>query len=133
MPSRERPGLRLTTRRLLSSTTSITSFQCRERYRESAAPSIHPCACSVFAPEAGTTGGSEVCDRCPSPAPLAVTLLQPGVAVHVVAIHLPEAGAVGGDQLHASHPLGRLPEVEIGDHPARRAAVLDIEWLPLVV
>src|SRR5918993_3993768 len=61
-----------------------------------------------------------------------VALLAPGVAVIVVAQRLPETGLVLVYQPQAPHPLGALPEVEVGDEQAGRAAVLRRERLALV-
>src|SRR6266542_5953890 len=48
----------------------------------------------------------------------AVALFLPGVAAHMVAILLPEAGAVAGHEFEAAHPLGAFPEVEVRDEEA---------------
>src|SRR3954469_15958219 len=64
---------------------------------------------------------------CASVAPVA--LLTPGVPVVVVAEPLPEAHLVARHHLDAAHPLGALPEVEVGHEQARRAAVLGLERL----
>src|SRR5215212_173889 len=48
----------------------------------------------------------------------------PGVAAHVVAALLPEAGLVLGEEADALDPLGRLPRVEARDDEADGAAVL---------
>src|SRR5215207_4364748 len=48
----------------------------------------------------------------------------PGVAAHVVAALLPEAGLVLGEEADALDPLGRLPRVEARDDEADRPAVL---------
>ena len=61
-----------------------------------------------------------------------VALLAPGVAIIVVAERLPETGLVLAYQPKAPHPLGALPEVEVGDEQARRAAVLGGERLAIV-
>src|SRR5262245_63738728 len=51
-----------------------------------------------------------------------VALLLPGIAVHVVPAELPEAGLVALGELQRVHPLRRLPEVEVRDEQAGRAA-----------
>src|SRR5215213_738057 len=61
-----------------------------------------------------------------------VALLAPGVALVVVAEGLPEAWLVFGDQPQSSHPLGALPEVEVGDEQASRTAMLGLERLAAV-
>src|SRR5262249_56923914 len=52
-----------------------------------------------------------------------VPLLFPRVAVVVVAVALPEAGAVFLQQLNPAHPLGALPEVEMRDEQPCGSAV----------
>ena len=52
-----------------------------------------------------------------------MALLAPRVAVVVVAVALPEAGLVAVAQLQRAHPLGALPEVQVGDDDAHRATV----------
>ena len=42
--------------------------------------------------------------------------------MHVIAVHLPEAGAVLGHKLDAAHPLRALPEVQLRDHAAQWAS-----------
>src|SRR6185295_7086174 len=54
----------------------------------------------------------------------AEALLAPGIAVGVVAVLLPEAAAVLGQELDAVHPLAALPGVEMGDDQAQRPAVV---------
>jgi hypothetical protein len=58
-------------------------------------------------------------------------LLLEGVAVHVVAVAFPETGAVGVDHLQRAHPLGALPEVEVGDDDAHGAAMDRLDLLTL--
>src|SRR5919202_7035661 len=100
------PGTSSTTLLVLgvSGTTSITSARCQESLR-------------------GCTAVNLV-----SP----ITLLAPGVAVVVVAQALPETWFVVVHEPQASNPLGALPEIEVRDEQARRAAVLGLQWLPLV-
>ena len=57
-----------------------------------------------------------------------IPLLAPGVAVHVVAVGLPEAGGVGVHEADAADPFGGFPEVEVGDDHADGAAVRGFEW-----
>ena len=42
----------------------------------------------------------------------------------MVAVALPEAGLILGDELEAAHPLGALPEVEMRHDQPQRPAVL---------
>ena len=53
-----------------------------------------------------------------------VALLEPGVAPVVVAVLLPEPGLVVVQHPQPRHPLGALPEVEVGHEQAGGAAVL---------
>src|SRR5262245_46411882 len=62
-----------------------------------------------------------------------VPLLFPRVAVHVVAVGLPEAGLVVVAQLEPAHPLGALPEVEVRNEQPRGPAVLRFERLIAVL
>src|ERR671917_1906304 len=61
-----------------------------------------------------------------------VALLAPGIAVIVVAQRLPETGLVLVYQPQAPHPLGALPEVQVGDEQACGATVLWGERLAVV-
>src|SRR5947209_6070234 len=61
-----------------------------------------------------------------------VALLPPRVTVVVVTVHLPEARLVVVEDLQAPHPLGALPEVEMGNQQPRGAAVLGGQRLALV-
>ena len=75
-----------------------------------------PCRCATRrAPE---PGGSPRVGRSPVP------LLQPRVAVEVVAGLLPEPGVVVGHHHQPAHPLRALPEVEVRHQQPGRAAVL---------
>src|SRR3954467_13552975 len=56
-------------------------------------------------------------------------LLAPRVAVHVVAVLLPEAGLVLADELERAEPLRRLPEVQVRDDEAGGVPVLGVERL----
>src|SRR6187431_1534279 len=78
---------------------------------------------------------SAACTRPPSGgiASEAVSLLLEGIGVVVVAVALPEAGAVVGGELDPTEPLRALPEVLPGDHEAERAAVLGRERLAVGV
>ena len=40
-----------------------------------------------------------------------VILFFPRIGIHMVAVLLPEAGFVGGDQVDAAQPFGAFPEV----------------------
>src|SRR5207249_3576453 len=61
-----------------------------------------------------------------------VPLLAPRVAVVVVAECLPEAGLVLLRQAQSPHPLGALPEIEMGNEHPCRPAVLRLQRLPAV-
>src|SRR5713101_9476604 len=58
----------------------------------------------------------------------AVPLLAPWVAIHVIAVGLPEAGLVLLHQLESAHPFRALPEIQVWDQEPRRAAMLGLEW-----
>src|SRR5262245_40495850 len=60
---------------------------------------------------------------------LVVALLEPGIAVVVIAAHLPEARLVVHREFNALDPLGALPEVELRDHHAQRPAMLAADRL----
>ena len=60
---------------------------------------------------------------------LVVTLLEPGIAVIVVAAHFPEARLVEHRELDALDPLGALPEIELRDHDAQRPAMFPADRL----
>src|SRR5439155_2916423 len=62
-----------------------------------------------------------------------VALFLPGVADVVVAALLPEATAVGGHVLHAAHPLGALPGIQMGHHEAQREAVFRRQQFAVLV
>src|SRR6202035_1145226 len=62
-----------------------------------------------------------------------VALLRPGIPVVVVAVALPEPRFVMVEELESGHPLGALPEVEMGNQQAGRATVLLWEGLPFVL
>src|SRR5688572_21773826 len=64
---------------------------------------------------------------------LRVALLFERVAADVIAVHLPEAGLLLGEELHTAHPLGALPEVQVGHNKTDRPAVLLHERLAVVV
>ena len=53
-----------------------------------------------------------------------VPLFLPVVGVVVVAVALPEAGLIRGEELDPAEPLGALPEVARWDDEAQRPAVL---------
>src|SRR5690606_20496419 len=54
-----------------------------------------------------------------------VPFLAPGVATVVVAVPLPETRLVVVHELHAGHPLGALPEVQVRNQQPYRSAVFD--------
>src|ERR1700730_8841106 len=58
-----------------------------------------------------------------------VALLFPVVGVVVVAVALPEARLIRGEELDAAQPLGALPEVARRDDETQRPAVLGLERL----
>src|SRR5437868_12116549 len=62
-----------------------------------------------------------------------VPLLVPRISPHVVAVALPEAGAVAVGEFEAAEPLGAFPEVEVGDDETERAAVVGGQRLAVVV
>ena len=51
----------------------------------------------------------------------------------MVAVGFPETGLVLEPELKAARPLGALPEVEVRDEQARRATVLRVELLVVVL
>src|SRR3954452_12261323 len=53
-----------------------------------------------------------------------VALLFPGVAAHVVAVVLPEAGLILGQKLEAAQPLGALPEIKVRHEQPQRPAMI---------
>src|SRR4051812_46516747 len=61
-----------------------------------------------------------------------VALLEPGVAEVVVTVALPEPLLVVLQQREPGAPLGALPEVQVGDEPPPRPAVLAGQRAPLV-
>src|SRR6185437_11943005 len=54
----------------------------------------------------------------------AVALLAPWVAVHVVAVLLPEARHVEVEKLEAAHPFGALPEIQMRHEQAKGPPML---------
>src|SRR6266545_5512605 len=62
-----------------------------------------------------------------------IALLFPRIAADVVAVLLPEAGAVLRDELQGPGPFRALPEVEMRHHQAARATVLWLERLAVVL
>src|SRR4051794_31046798 len=62
-----------------------------------------------------------------------ISLLIPGIAVHVVPAQLPEAGLVSVRELKTVHPLRRLPEVEMRHEQARRPPVVARQRLAFVL
>src|SRR5256885_10578252 len=63
----------------------------------------------------------------------AVALLFPRVAADVIAEGLPESGCLFLGEVQPTDPLRALPEVEVRHHEPSRAAVLGIEWRPVVL
>src|SRR6266568_9303240 len=63
----------------------------------------------------------------------AVPLLAPWVAVHVIAVGLPEAGLVLRHKLQSAHPLRALPEIEMRHQEPRWAAMYGLEWRTIEV
>src|SRR5688572_11784161 len=61
-----------------------------------------------------------------------VSLLAPGVAVHVVAERFPEARLVRWHVAQLAHPFGAFPEIEVGHEEARRSAVFRRERRALI-
>ena len=61
----------------------------------------------------------------------AVALFLPRVAIHVIAVRLPEARRVLVHQPQPAHPLGAFPEVQMRHEQPRRATVLALERLPV--
>jgi hypothetical protein len=59
--------------------------------------------------------------------PRRIALLVPWIAAHVVAIALPEAGAILRQELQAAHPLDALPEVQVRHDETQRIAVLRLK------
>jgi hypothetical protein len=59
-------------------------------------------------------------------------LLEPGVAVVVVAEALPEARLVLVPQLDPTDPLGALPQIQMGHQQPGRAAMLGLQVLAVV-
>src|ERR1035441_845961 len=63
----------------------------------------------------------------------AVALLAPGIAVHVVAVLLPEAGAVAIHDFDARQPFGAFPCIEPRHDQTRRTAMLGRNRLAIVM
>src|SRR5918912_3999788 len=59
--------------------------------------------------------------------PRRIALLVPRIAAHVVAVALPEAGAILRQELQAAHPLDALPEVQVRHDETQRIAVLRLK------
>ncbi len=70
------------------------------------------------APGAATGLGSRLASIAIKP------LLLPGVAIHVIAIALPEARGILIQKLHSSHPLHGLPGVQMGNYQTQGIPVL---------
>ncbi len=58
-----------------------------------------------------------------------IALLEPGIAVVVIAADFPEAGMVAGRELDLADPFGALPEVEVRHHKPHRPAVVERQRL----
>src|SRR5207302_5977114 len=71
----------------------------------------------------GTAGGASV---------TLIALFEPRVAPVVVAVLLPKPRLVVVEELQPGHPLGALPEVEVGDEQPGRTTVLDRKGPPVV-
>src|SRR4051812_36180512 len=78
-------------------------------------------------PRRGSAAGSG------NPSVTGVPLLPERVAVHVIAAQLPETGLVARRELQSVDPLGRLPEVQVGDEQAGGPPVLRGERLPVEI
>src|SRR5579864_3543375 len=63
---------------------------------------------------------------------LAETLFLPRIAVHVVAVALPETRLIVIQKLDACYPLRALPGVELRHDQSRGTAVLGGDGLPVV-
>src|SRR5262249_12849448 len=94
------------------------------------APPTRPPRPTECAPAASRRLSRRSRPRARSVAP--VPLFQPRVAEDVVAVRLPEAGAVLVSQPQAAHPLRALPEVKMGYEQPRGAAVFRLERLAAV-
>ena len=81
------------------------------------------------APVAGLRDGTA---RRPRGAYLPVAFFRPRIAVAVVAVLLPEARLVVGEELDAADPLGALPGVEPRDDQAQGPAVVGLQGLAVV-
>src|SRR5262245_82404 len=88
---------------------------------------------SVRAVAVSSRSATTVAMRHPTPSLVPVTLLAPGVAVVVVAEALPEARFVLAHQREGPHPLGALPQVQMGDQQACGAPMLGGERLAVVL
>src|SRR4051812_31136827 len=66
-----------------------------------------------------------------APGSVGVPLLGPGIAPHVVAVALPESGAVLIDELNPSEPLCTLPEIEVRHDEPHRPPVIGLEVLAI--
>src|SRR5215218_3931451 len=84
---------------------------------------------AVRQPPRGASGPPEP-SRAGSGSVTLVALLAPGVAAVVVAVLLPEPGAVPLPQRDSGDPLGALPEVQVRHEHPHRAAVLDRQRFP---
>src|SRR5258705_13599150 len=52
------------------------------------------------------------------------SLFRPRIAVHVIAVLLPESRRIRGPQLDAANPLGTFPQIEPRHQPPQRPAML---------
>src|ERR1700730_6377315 len=60
-----------------------------------------------------------------------VALFGPRVAAHVIAVLLPETGLVAVHELEPAHPLGALPEVQVGHEQTQRPTVFRADRLAI--
>src|SRR5512145_924397 len=88
--------------------------------------------CGTIAVTAAGRHSSFAAAACDTASVSRVTLLLPGIAVHVVAAQLPEPRLVALGELQAVQPLRRLPEIEMRDEQAGGTAVLGRDRLALV-
>jgi hypothetical protein len=65
--------------------------------------------------------------------PLGVALLPPDIATVVIATALPEAGAILLHEAQAPHPLGALPQIELGHYQPQGLGVFWRQILAVVL
>src|SRR4051812_35863855 len=79
---------------------------------------------------------SALCHTSRRGSPRAITgvpLLAPGVPVVVIAELLPESWVILGGKCQPSHPLGRLPEVQVRHQQPGRPSVFGRQWLSVIL